>query len=319
MGSNGKHFIGIDLGGTNIQAGIVSRNGKIIARDKIKTKAAEGSDVVIKRICQVVTDVMKKSNMDHDAIQSIGVGAPGAIDVEKGIILNAPNLRWTNLPLTEILSRELQAPVVVDNDANVGAWGECKAGAGTGFDDMMGIVVGTGIGACIILGGNIYYGHFKTAGEIGHTIIDANAPLGMRTVENLASRTSIVNQLTQLIQCNHQSVITELTGGDLSKIRSKVLAESLKRKDPLAREVISQAAKIVGTAIANAVTLLSLPCVVVGGGVTEALGKPWVDEIRAAFEKFAFPSELKSCKILPSALGDDAGVVGAAMLARDSL
>ena len=319
MASNSKYFIGIDLGGTNIQTGVVTQNGKIIERDKIKTKASEGADIVIKRICQAVRDVINKGDLTDKDILAVGIGAPGAIDVDKGIVLNAPNLRWTNLPLTDTLSKELKIPVIVDNDANVGAWGEFKAGAGKSFKDMMGIVIGTGIGACIILDGKIYYGHFKTAGEIGHTTIDVNAPLGLRTVENLASRKSIANQLVQLIQCNHPSILMDLTGGDMTKIRSKTLAESLNKKDPLATEIIRQAAKVVGIAIANAVTLLSLPCVVVGGGVTEALGQPWIQEIRSTFEKYAFPKQLKSCKILPSALGDDAGVVGAAMLAKNSL
>ena len=135
----------------------------------------------------------------------------------------------------------------------------------------------------------------------------------------LASRTAIVNLLSQLIKSNHPSLLSELTDGDLDRIRSKMLAHAYRENDPLTVEVIRQAAYHVGASIASAVTLLSLSCVVVGGGVTEALGDPWVAEIKRAFRQFVFPAELQEVPILPGQLQDDAGVVGAALVARDNM
>lgn len=315
--ARGSVYVGIDLGGTNIQGGVVAPDGRVIVRDSVKTKAEQGAPAVVGRLVETVQGLMKKAGVRPANVGGVGVGAPGAVDVAKGVVINAVNLRWNNFPLADVLKRELKMPVVVDNDVNVGTWGEYMAGAGKGQTDLFGIFVGTGIGGGLVLDGRLYYGAFKTSGEIGHTIIRSDAGLGRRTLENLASRTAIVTLLTQLINSNHPSLIPDLTDGDTTKIRSKVLAQAMRRKDPLTRKVVGQAAREVGIAIANTVTLLSLPCVVVGGGVTEALKKPFVDLVRASFEEHVFPSELgKRCKVLMSTLGDDAGVVGAALLAR---
>ena len=319
MGKSSAPYIGLDLGGTNIQGGIVTSTGKVRVRSSTKTKADQGPDAVIKRITKLVNDLLDKGKLKPDDVTGLGIGAPGTVNADKGIVETAVNLRWTDFPLGETLTKQLKLPVVVDNDVNVGTWGEYAAGAGKGHDDLLGIFVGTGIGGGLVLGGQLYRGAMQTAGEIGHTVIDADAGIGRRTVENLASRTSIVNLITQLVAANHKSVVTELTDGDLTGIRSKVLAQAVQKKDPLTLEVVEQAADYVGVAIANAVTLLSLKCVVVGGGVTEALGKPWIDRIRSSFERHAFPPNLKKCKIVASNLGDDAGVVGAALLAHQHL
>ncbi|MGB0768182.1 MAG: ROK family protein, partial [Phycisphaeraceae bacterium] len=210
-------------------------------------------------------------------------------------------------------------PVAIDNDVNVGAWGEYKAGAGRGYDEQLAIFVGTGVGGGLVIHGQLYRGTGHTAGEIGHTIVGGRGSLGHRTVEDLASRTSMVRRLRHMIEYNHKSVVTELVDGDLSKIRSKVLAQAFKQGDDLTVEVVEDAARYIGMAIANTVTLLSLPCVVIGGGASEALGKPWLKLVRAAFEKHVFPDKLKETKLVLSELEDNAGPIGAALLAADAL
>ncbi|MEM1108679.1 MAG: ROK family protein [Planctomycetota bacterium] len=308
--------IGIDLGGTNIQCGVVT-DGEVTARDDTKTKAAEGADEVIRRIVKLCDKVLEEASLKRKDVAGLGIGAPGAINIKKGEVIKALNLGWTDFPLQKILEKELGLPVVVDNDVNVGAWGEHQAGAGEGFDDLFAIFVGTGIGGGLVLNNRIFHGVNHTAGEIGHTLLSADAGLGRRTVEDLGSRTNIVNLLTQLIEGGHPSVVPELVDGDLSRVRSKILAQAVKRDDPLTIRVAQQAATYVGQAIANTVTLLSLPCVVVGGGATEAMGEQWMGWVRGAFEAHVFPEELKSCRIVASTLGDDAGVVGAGLLAAE--
>lgn len=313
-----EYFIGIDLGGTNIQCGVLNGKNKIVARDDTKTKAEQGHEAVIGRVAKLVTKVVDQASLKMQEVACIGIGAPGTID-KKGVVLTAVNLRWNDVALAKKLSDELAIPVVVDNDVNVGAWGEYQAGAGKGHGNQFAIFIGTGIGGGLILDGQLYHGPGLTAGEIGHTVVDADAPLGRRTLENLASRTSMVNQLVQLMNANHPSVLTEITEGDYSKIRSKVLAQAWHQKDALTRQILGAAAKYIGIAIANTVTLLSVQTIVVGGGVVEALGEPWVDEIRQAFRTHVFPVELQDSRILASTLGDDAGIVGAALLARARL
>lgn len=312
-------YIGIDLGGTNIQAGVLGGDGKLLARGSVKTKAEGGSKVVIRRIAELVDEVIGESKVRRSKIGGLGIGAPGAIDITRGVVMEAVNLRWNNFPLARELGKATGLAVTVDNDVNVGAWGEQQMGAARGQADMLGIFVGTGIGSGLVLGGQLYHGRMMTAGEIGHEVIRADAPLGRRTLENVASRTAVVNLLTQLIQSNHKSLLVELTDGDLTKIRSKVLAEALARKDELTMSVVRQAATYVGIAAANAVTLLSLPCVVIGGGMASALGKPYLDWVRQSFMERVFPRKLRTCKVVLTRLHDDAGVVGAALLARQRL
>lgn len=318
MGKKDSYVVGIDLGGTNIQAGVVDESGKVIARDDTKTKAADGPDAVLKRLTKITNRVIDDADVSRKNIAGVGIGAPGVVD-EDGIVTVAVNLGWRDMPLAKRLGDALELPVVVDNDVNVGTYGEYVVGAAKGHDSVFGIFVGTGIGGGLIFNDKLYHGHFLTAGEIGHTIIRADAGPGRRSLEDLASRTAIVSLLTQLIESGKPSALTDITKGDLSKIRSKALAAALDAEDPLAEEIVQRAAHHVGATIANVVTLLSLPCVVVGGGVTEAMGKKWMQWVRSAFERVVFPEELRQCKIVASSLGDDAGVVGAALLARDEL
>lgn len=270
----------------------------------------------IEKLCNKLLD---KAQLKPDDIAGLGIGAPGAIDFDRGLVLDAPNLGWADFPLQKEMSKRFPFEVVIDNDVNVGAWGEYKAGAGRGYDEQMAVFVGTGVGGGLIINGKLYQGTGHTAGEIGHMIVGGRGTLGHRTVEDLASRTSIVRRIRHLIDSNHKTVVTELVEGDLSRIRSKVIAQAFAQGDPLTVEIVEDAARYIGIAIANAVTLLSLPCVVLGGGASEALGKPWLKLVRATFEKHVFPDELKDTKLLLSELEDNAGPIGAALLAADSL
>ncbi len=319
MPNNDQPWLGVDLGGTNIQAGVMVGDGKLLARDSTKTKAEEGADEVIGRIEKVIAKVLDGAKLKAGEVAGLGIGAPGAIDTNKGVVVKAVNLGWSDYPLAKTLSKKLDLPVLVDNDVNVGTWGAYRAGAAKDFNDVLGIFIGTGIGGGLVLDGKLYHGHHMSAGEIGHTVMCADAPLGRRTLENLASRTSIANQLAALIRASHPSVVTDLTEGDLSKIRSKVLAKAFEQKDPLTVQVITEAARVIGIAIANTITLLSLEAAVLGGGVTEALGKPFAKLVEKSFREHVFPANLGDCPIVASTLGDDAGVIGAAWLARDVL
>jgi glucokinase len=150
-------------------------------------------------------------------------------------------------------------------------------------------------------------------------VVGGRGTLGHRTVEDLASRTSMVRRIRHMIEYNHKSVVTELVDGDLSRIRSKVIAQAFEQGDNLVVEIVEDAARYIGMAIANSVTLLSLPCVVLGGGASEALGKPWLKLVRKNFEDHVFPDKLKDTKIVLSSLEDNAGPIGAALLAADTL
>jgi len=317
MSKSNEILIGIDLGGTNILAAAVTPKGQVLGRSKVKTKAELGAQGVVDRIVKAAKNALKEADVAIDHVKAAGIGAPGVIDFKTGDVSSVVNLRWDYLPLGKILKEQLGVPVHVDNDVNVGTWGEYQAGAAKGHDNLFGIFVGTGIGGGLIINGQLLHGHVGSAGEIGHTCVNVNGAFGRRTLENIASRTAVVNLITSLILANHPSCILDIVEGDLSKIRSKIIAQAIAKKDPLTTQVVRESANYVGIAIANTVTLLSLPCVVLGGGLLEALGSPYLSWVQESFEKNVFPDDLKKCKILPSKLGDDAGAVGAALLANN--
>jgi len=309
-------FAGMDLGATNVQGGLVRSDGRVMVRDKVKTKAEQGEDAVLQRMTKLLHKLLEQAELRTSDLAGLGVGAPGAIDVREGMVLDAPNLRWRDMPLARRLQEETGLATVIDNDANAGVWGECVAGAGAGEGDLLGVFVGTGVGGGLVLGGELYHGPRHTAGELGHTVLHVDMPVGLRTLEDLASRSAIANRLRQLVAANQASVLVELTEGDMKKIKSKTLAEAWRREDPLVRQVLTDAAEHVGAAVASAVSLLSLPRVIVGGGLTEAMGEPWTELVREAFRRHVFPAKLGDTQVLTSTLGDDAGVIGAGLLAR---
>ncbi|GMV24046.1 MAG: sugar kinase [Phycisphaerae bacterium] len=311
--------VGVDLGGTNMQIGVVSPDRALIGESKRKTKADEGLDGVVTRLISGIEEACASAKVTLRELAAVGIGAPGAVDPEEGVVLEAVNLRWNDVPLADILTKRMGVPAFLDNDVNVAVYGEYRMGAGAGSKHLLGVWVGTGIGGGLILNDALYYGHFMTAGEIGHTLILPGNPPGSRSLEHNCSRTAVVDRLVRLIRSNRKSVLTKLTEGDYEGIKSKTIAEAFRRKDELTVEVVEETAQLLGVAIANCVTLLSLERVVLGGGLTEALGDPWVELVKRHARKFAFPERCKKVDIVESKLMDHAGVYGAAMIAMDRM
>ncbi len=307
--------VGVDLGGTNIQTGVVDASAKILGRDKRKTDADVGYEGVLERIVAGIRAACEDAGVALDDLASVGVGAPGPVEPGTGTVVTAVNLRWDGAPLARDLARELQRPVAVGNDADVALFGEWKHGAARGATDALGVWVGTGVGGALILNERPYHGSFHTAGEIGHIHFRPFNPPGMRSLEHNCSRTAIVDRIRHLIRSNRESMITDLIGGKSQKIKSRHLAEAYRKGDALVREVIDESAESTGIAVGGIVTLLSLECVVVGGGLTEALGEAYVSIVRDAARNVAFPNACKAVRVVESALGDDAGIIGAAELA----
>ncbi|MFO0873929.1 MAG: ROK family protein [Phycisphaerales bacterium] len=310
--------IGVDLGGTNMQVGVVDAQGRIVGRCKRKTKADLGLDEVVVRLVEAVERACTDAGLARREIASIGVGVPGAIDIPRGVVLEAPNLQWFDVPIRDILAREFDRPVVIDNDVNVAVWGEANVGAGRGRRDLLGVWVGTGVGGGLVLGGRIWHGPGFTAGEIGQTIATPDGNPSKRTLEQHASRTGIVHTLELLLLKFPDSRLHALRDENDGRIGSSQIAAAWSAGDQAAIEVVEHAASLIGVAIANVVTLLSIDAVVVGGGVTEAIGQPFVDRIRRSFDRDVFPARLRRCEIAMTTLGADAGVLGAALLARGS-
>jgi len=312
-----KPIIGIDLGGTNMQVGVVSPDRKLLSTARRKTKADEGQDAVIGRIIDGIEEACASAKLKVGDLGAVGIGAPGAVDPHEGVVLEAVNLRWKNTPLAEILTKKLGVRTYLDNDVNVAVFGEHRMGAGRGASHLFGVWIGTGIGGGLIFDDELYYGHFLTAGEFGHMILFPNNPPGHRSVEHNCSRSAVVDQIVRLIKANRQSMLTEMFDGDFDKVKSKQLAKAYEAGDEVTREVIDHAAEMLGIAIGSIVTLLSVQRVVLGGGLTEAIGARWVDLVRESAARIAFPDRCKEVEVVASELEDDAGVLGAALLAGE--
>lgn len=310
-------FLGIDLGGTNVQLGVVDATGKVLSRAKRKTMAEEGRDAVLDRIVDGVMEACTEAKVELSAIRAVGMGAPGPVDPNSGVVLEAVNLGWINEPVAELLGTRLNQKVYLDNDVNVAVYGEWKMGSAQGATNLMGAWVGTGVGGGFILNGALYYGSFLTAGEVGHMLCSPDNPPGVRSVEHNCSRTAMCNRVRQLIEAGRPSIVPELVEGKLNKIKSKTIAEAFRKDDPLVVSIVNDAADRLGVTLGGIVTLLSIEKIVLGGGLTEAVGEPWVKMVRDAVHRVAFPAVCKKVEVVASALEDNAGVIGAALIAKE--
>jgi glucokinase len=313
--------VGIDLGGTNMTVGVVDRRGKLHGRARKKTKAHEGRDAVLDRIVTAVEAACAEAKVRPADLEAVGIGAPGPVDHERGVVIAAGNLGWRNVPLGELLRKRLGVRVAVDNDANVAAWGEATVGAGAGCDSLLAVWVGTGVGAGIVLNRSIWRGDLFTAGEIGHVVAFANGMAGSRTVEDFCSRTGVVRSLTALAGLHpdsifHRAMARHVEDGKSGPLGSGAIAECYEAGDPLVCDVVHAAADLLGSTVANWVTMMSMRTVVLGGGLTEAIGKPWVERVEAAARARVFPQAIAPrIAVRMTKLREEAGVLGAAMLA----
>lgn len=319
----GDYVVGVDMGGTNVVAAIVNAQNEVLSRKKIATDAEDGADVTIGRIADAVRDAAGKAEIQLEQVAAVGIGAPGPLDPDTGLVVFAPNLKWDNVPLGQMLGENLGVPVFVENDVNVGTLGEYELGAGRGARYVVGIFVGTGIGGGVILDGKLYHGPSKVAGEVGHIIIKvkgARCGCGNRgCLEALASRTAIQRELLKRIKRGESKLLSQLTNGGKDRIRSKVLSKAIKAEDKVALKVMNRAAKYLGIGVASIVNFLNPEVIVLGGGVMEAMEDFYMPRVMKVVEKYAMPRSMDGVSIVPAQLGDDAGILGAAVLARQRL
>jgi len=318
-----SHILGIDLGGTKVMAAVLDRDGRIVARARAKTRGWRDDEEVFATIAQVGHRAIQTAGLDQDHLAAVGIGSPGPIDFDTGYIIETANLKFKNFPLGPRIAEEFGHPTIVENDVNAGVYGEFKAGAAVGARDVLGVFVGTGIGGGLILNGALYRGFSKAAGEVGHTIVKAGGPrcgCGNRgCLEAVASRTSITRDIRKAIKRGYRGVLSKSLVKTTDQLSGKDLKVAYDAGDQLVTKIIHRAAKLIGVAIGSQLNLLGLELVLLGGGVVEAFGDPFIERVEIAARDFAFDMNAKDARITRAALGDDAGVIGAAMLAREAL
>lgn len=312
MSETGAVVVGVDVGGTNIEVGAVDDTHKVLDRAKAPTPESGPDDVL-----EVITDLVQSLDVTPTAV---GVGIPGV--VHEGRALTVPNLvGWSeDVDLVAPLSARFGVPVTLGNDANVGLLGEWTAGAARGGRNVLGLWMGTGVGGGLILGGRPYTGSRGAAGEIGHVVVMAGGALctcGRRgCAEAYAGRRSMRGVATSMVEAGRETTLFDIRDAEeKTKLTSKVWSEALKTEDALATELFGTAIEMLGVAIGSAVNLLDLDRVVVGGGLAEKLGQDLADRLGAAAAPWMLQPD-PDLEFVVSELEDDAGVVGAAALAR---
>ncbi|MEW4567212.1 ROK family protein [Tautonia sp. JC769] len=319
--AEGPLVLGIDLGGTKILAGVVDAENQILGRAKESTPAREGGAALQDALIEVGRNALAAAGLDPSAIAAVGIGSPGPLDVEAGVIRSSPNLNVVEFPLKETLQQAFGVPVAVQNDVRVGGYGEFKLGAGRGYRDIVAAFVGTGIGGCLIRDGEIVSGITGNAGEIGHLIVKANGPkcgCGRRgCLEAVASRTAITRRIHKAIRKGASTPLRDVVRNKNSRLKSKELSNAYRSGDPVAVHEVERAARFIGLALGGLINVLGPEIVIIGGGVTEALGAPFVELVRNAARGQAMADPDRRVQIEQAELGDDAGVLGASLIARE--
>ena len=319
-----EYFVGVDLGGTKILAGIFDSKLELKGTTKLSTKSERGPDKVIERIARCVQDALDECDLAIAQVRGIGVGTPGTVDAESGRVIFSPNLSgWKDVPLKKELEKQLDAPVFVGNDANICTLGVFEHEFKSKPLHLAGIFIGTGIGGGLVINGSLYFGHNHTAGEIGHTIIDVNGPkcgCGNRgCLEALASRTAIFKKIQSGVKDGQKTLLTDMLGPDLADMRSGDLRKAIRRGDKFVQKTVEEAAEYAGIGVANLINLLNPEIVVLGGGVIEALSDEMLPIIIKTAKEHSLPGTSKGVEIVASKLGDLAGITGGAVLARRKL
>ncbi len=308
-------IVGVDIGGTKMMAVVYDRNFNKLGVSRKRSRDKKGGDSEA-RVFTVVNEALQEAG--NPVISGIGVGSPGPLDPHTGVIIDTPNLGWKDYPLADVLARTYKVPVTVDNDVNVGTYGEWCSTDLVHCRHVVGIFPGTGIGGGIILNGKILHGFSGAAGEIGHMTVAPDGPYcgcGKRgCLEAVASRIAIAKEVAALAAREDAPFILERCGTDLSEIRSGVLARAIELGEKKVESVVRQAAYFIGMATGNLINILSPEAVVLGGGLVEAMETLFLEEVNRGVKDHAMPFLRKNVQIRPARLGDDAVVLGAARL-----
>lgn len=315
-----EYIIGVDVGGTKIYSGVFDASMECLGTARVSTKAQRGPDAVIERIVRCVSDVVDECDLNPKQIRGVGVGAPGAVDPETGRVIFAPNLGWEDVPLKKELEKQLGKSVFVENDCNICTIGVYEVELKSKPRNVVGIFIGTGIGGGLILNGELYSGFNRTAGELGHMVLEVKGPKcscgNNGCFEALASRTAIFRTIQDAVKEGQKTVLTDMLGPDLEDLRSGDLRKAIRRGDKFVDHVVEEAAEYTGIAVANLINVFNPEVVVLGGGVIEALENEMLAIVIETAMDYALGGTAKGIEIVASKLGDDAGIVGGAVLAR---
>lgn len=303
-----KFIIGIDLGATNVKIGLLNSQGKILKRINLATKNFAGRYKLLAKIVETIRNILEENKLHTKDILGVGIGLPGPIDFQNGIVDYLPNIPgWRKFPIKRWFISKTGLPTFVDNDVNLIALAESRMGAARNSNNMICITLGTGVGGGIIINKNLYRGSSFSAGEVGHMPITENGPRcncgGRGCLERFVGNRRILDKAKRKFKNNNISL--------------ENLSALARKGNPKALAIWREAGKHIGIALSGVVNLLDPDKIVIGGGVAKA-GKVLFEEIRRTIKSRAMPTQAKTVKIVQAKLRDQAGILGAAILVKES-
>ncbi len=315
-------YLGIDLGGSNITAALITSSGKLLRLEKIKTHSHEGVRKTIARVVDLARLVQVAASVPSRQVKAVGIGVPGVISCKSGVVRFSPNLPgWKNVPLAAKIKAALKKPIVMDNDANVAAYGEKWMGAGKKYNHVVVYTLGTGVGGGVIVDSKLLHGYSDGAGELGHMTILPEGPrcnCGNRgCLEALVSGTAIAREGRRAVKEHPKSALARLCEGRADLVTSKLVFQAASAGDVTAKNIVAQTGRFLGIAVANIINLLNPEAVIIGGGVSKA-GEDLLKHVRREAGRRSMDDLGKGVKIVAAKLEDRAGVFGAARLAMQN-
>jgi glucokinase len=323
MPQNNEHLkvvVGVEVGGSKIRTGLCREGLKITRPLKLSTKSERGAAAVVGRIARAVRDAVDEADLALDDVRAVGVGVPGIVDADTGSVICAPSLRWDDVPLRQQLEKELGLPVFMENVGNLATLAAYMVELKSKPATVQGIFVGTGINGGLVYQGEIYRGVNRSAGEVGHMVVavgGAKCCCGNKgCLDALAGRNALNERIREAIKNGEPTVLTDLLDGDMKRIRTSDLRKALRAGDPLVEACVKESARFLGIAVGNIVNLIHPEVIVLGGDMMEAVSDKMFPIIQETARKYAMPGSFDECRLQLSVLGDNAGVIGAVILAR---
>lgn len=312
-----EYAFGLDLGGTTCKVGLFKTDGTLIEKWEVPTDTSNGGENILKNLAEAVHAKMNELGITADLVEGVGIGVPGPVTPD-GIVNKCVNLGWGRFSIEKDFSELLQLPVKAGNDANVAALGEYWKGAGVGYDDMVMVTLGTGIGGGIILNGKMLAGVNGAAGEIGHIIVDKKETdvcgCGRRgCIEQYASATGVVRIAKRHLEA--KDTPSTLRDIDLDKLEARHVFDAAKAGDELAEGIAKEACELLGHAMSSISCVVDPQAFVIGGGVSKA-GQYLIDLVEKEYKNYAFHAH-QGAKILTAKLGNDAGMYGSVKMVID--
>ncbi len=315
------YTIGIDLGGTNIVAGLVDESYNILTTARVKTNMPRDPEFIIDDMVALCHKVVAQQGITMDEVAYVGVGCPGTCNVETGEVEYANNLRFSHVMLGPVMQEKLNKPVYIDNDANAAALGEAKAGATKDARNSVCITLGTGVGSGIVLDGKIYSGFNFAGGELGHTVIvmdGEQCTCGRRGCwETYSSATALIRQTKEAMSKDPHTLMWKLVDGDLSRTSGRTSFEAMKQGDATAKAVVDRFIEYLACGLVNVINIFQPDIVCIGGGICKE-GETLLGPVRKLIEEGRYSKYCtRQTKLCVAELGNDAGIVGAACLGEN--